>query len=183
MNELKLLPKYKKQWDKKFTTEPLFKDEDNGIYLLIENYDPITHAGTISKKIIRQFAENNCYLFEVFKILKKYHMVKFSPYTAASPMPPWRVEATPAGGQIVASYSPAPRIINGNPLINFKQISIKHLIKKRANQNSFYKNLSNIKSYNDFLNEVFNDIKMNTKITLVIQKKIGYKYYQQIEYK
>lgn len=185
MKDLKVFPKYKKQWDKKFATEPLFRDEDNGLYLIIENYDPVSHAGIINKKVIRQFEEkeltkNHHYFFEVFKALIKYQTIK---YQAHLPKASWRMNTagSSSSGQITLSYANQLSMM-GVP-VNFKKILIKHLINKRTKQNSFYKNLNNIKSYNDFLEEIFNDIKMTTKITLVIQKKIGYKYYRQIEYK
>lgn len=175
MNLLKKLPKYKKQWEKTRAIEPLIPNEDNGIYLIITNYDPITHNGIVEKKIIRQMnteqqTHNHHYFFEIFKYLKKYQS-----YNSGVEL----VFAGPSASGRNGRWIAINRVTEKEML----KTIYKHLLNKKAKQNSFYKNLSNIKGYNDFLTKVFTCLKGNTQISLVIQKKIGYKYYEIIEYK
>ena len=175
MKELKVLPKYKKEWEKKFTIDPLITNEENGIYLIIKDYDPITHNGIVETKVIRQMntsdsTHNHHYMFEIFKYIKKFqsytnHSMSFVYNPNSNSVP---------NGQWVKVSLPEKDIL--------RAIS-KHLMGKKIKQNPFYKNLENIKSYNDFIMKIFKNLKRNTEITLVIQKKVGYKYYQVIEYK
>lgn len=161
MNLNKYLPKYKKTWEKEHAITPLFRNEDNGIYLIIENYDALNHGGIVKREIISQTRLSTefdkTYIFEVFKYMKKFQA-----------MPTKKVMST--------------NTLYLNPYQIKKEV-VKHLITKRSKQNIFYKNLVHIKAYNDFVEYCFNLLRVNTSISLVIQKKIGYKYYQNTIYK
>ena len=153
------LPKYKKTWVKERSTFG-FSNSDYAIYLILETDE--NKKKTITKRL-NQYTEvypcEGIYFFEIFKYLKK----------------------------IQASFS-IPSIQKNDTLNDRKEIIKlvkKHLLKRHSNQLKLNNDkLIFLNEYSELLNECFNVLLQNNfaNISLVIQKKLGYKYYENIVY-
>lgn len=157
MNKIKDLPKYKKQWIKERHNFG-YSENLKEVYLVFEQYNPILHHGEWKTTRLLQWPKDfypceDTYFFEIFKYLIKYQK--------------WIEED---GGRFEASR------------IEMKTKIKQHLIRKHLKQLTVKTKLSILSDHSKFINYCFDKLDIRSKITLVIQKKIGYKYYENITY-
>lgn len=153
---LKCLPKYKKIWDKEKSTFG-FMDDPYSVYLIFEWLEVENFDKVVMKRIPQRelgYCSDKLYFFELFKYLKKYKK-----YT----------------GQVN---------VNKTDRKNIKKFIKMHLLQKHSKQLNKNK-LNNLKDYSNLIDYCFNALNQNgyVKISLVIEKKLGYKYYENIIYK
>lgn len=152
--KLSSLPKYKKVWSKERVNFG-HSEKPKQIFLVFDEYNPILHHGEwISRRLLQWEPElYPCEDIYFFEIFK--YLRKFQDYMAVY------------GSQ--------------HHKQDLKDQIKKHLIKKHSRQLTMDK-LSTLNSYSRLVNHVFDNIDIRNKISLVIQKKIGYKYYENITY-
>lgn len=153
MRLIKDLPKYKKSWGKEYSLSPI-QHEEGGIYLSHKYSNPLMHRGEVKQIYLSQFDNDNLYFFEVFKYLKKYQM--------------WTLitRRTTSHKEVKAAIT-------------------SHLLKKYIKTIRDERNkLGCLNDYSHFLSYCFEEFTKyrSAEISLVIQKKIGYKYYENIIY-
>lgn len=152
---LRDLPKYKKTWVKEKSTSG-FMDHPSSIYLIFESLEINNYDTVLTKRIPQKelgYPSDNLYFFELFKYLKKYK-------------------------SYVGSFSVK------KPNKNDVKKSIKmHLLQKHSKQlqkDKFF----HLNDYSGLIDYCFNALDQNgyVNISLVIEKKLGYKYYENIVY-
>ena len=163
-NLLNKLPKYKKTWVKERTNTG-YSDSLKEVYLVVEKHDSTRHNGEIKIHRLSQYSSANypcedMYFFELFKYLRKWQMFHNNEETRIYKY---------------ANFIKDP---------DLKKEIKKHLLIKHSKQLSKNKLLL-LPEYSELIDYCFNELlKYNeVKITLVIQKKLGYKYYENITYK
>lgn len=159
----KILPKYKKSFRKENSLESLGVLESSS-YLIFNSYGPTAspiYQSRDRKEIFEQKVSLNgvtpVFFFELFKYLRKYE-------------------------------SRSTREYPGNDL-HLKKLIKTHLIqkfqKRMAEDKLPYSAISNIRvinKYGELIDECFKIFQSDTKVSLVIQKRIGYKYYERTIY-
>jgi hypothetical protein len=153
---LKSLPKYKKNWDKEKSTFG-FMDDPYSVYLIFESLEVANFDRVIMKRIPQKevgYCSDNLYFFELFKYLKKYK-----------------------------SYLGSSSIKKSNKN-DIKKFIKMHLLQKHSKQLNKNK-LNHLNDYSNLIDYCFDALNQNgyVKISLVIEKKLGYKYYENIIYK
>lgn len=158
------LPKYKKTWVKERTNQG-YSENLKEVYLVAEHYDPIRHHGEVKTYRLTQWPERlypckDIYFFELFKYLRKYQLQEL-----AEEQPVLRFTTVRMNKQ------------------DLKKCIKQHLLSKHGKQLSERK-LSLLPEYSQLIEYCFNELLKyrGSKISLVIQKKIGYKYYENITY-
>ena len=169
MNLNNYLPKYEKNWSKVNSLEPI-DFEEGGTYLVIKQRNLLVHRGEITYKYLSQFNVddvNGLYFFELFKYLKKYT-------EAVAPKDPFIAAAL---NHYEADYGLIKHKIKDHLVKKYHQ-----KISKRIGLSLRFEYLN---KYKKFLDYCFDTLAVgnNIEINLVIQKRIGYKYYQNIIYK
>ena len=164
MKILKALPKYKKTWVKEISNKG-FSNDSYAVYLVAEDSDPLNHHGEYITRRLTQwpnflYPAEGMYFFELFK-----YIIKYQKYI-----------------EEVSTYRRAKNL----PIITDRDIKIaikNHLLKKHSRKLIDNK-LDLLKDYSKIVDHCFNNFFKcrSTKISLVIQKKIGYKYYENIIY-
>ena len=160
----KELPKYKKVFEKEYSLESLGTTE-NGSYIVfdrnISDVNPI-YQSRRGLEVIGQrnfiIKQTPVFFFELFKYLRKY-------------------EDKCASTQVTSNHELLKLI---------KSHLVQKFCKRMSENRTPYNAISNIRilnKYGELVDECFKIFKPGTKVTLVIQKRIGYKYYQQTIYK
>lgn len=152
---LRDLPKYKKTWVKEKSTFG-FMDDTDSICLVLESFAPTSYTKVLTIRIYQKTSFYPCsdlYFFELFKYLKKYK-------------------------SYVGSFSVK------KPNKNDIKKSIKmHLLQKHSKQLTKDK-FTFLNDYSELIEDCFDILHQDSyvNISLVIQKKLGYKYYENIIY-
>lgn len=152
---LRDLPKYKKTWVKEKSTYG-FMDDPCSVYLIFESFAPTNYSKVISKRIAQKQCAYPCedlYFFELFKYLKKFQVY-------------------------VGPFS-----IKNNKKNDLKKYIKMYLLQKHSKQLTKDKFVF-LNDYSELIDDCFNILYQDgyTNISLVIQKKLGYKYYENIVY-
>jgi hypothetical protein len=163
MTLIKNLPKYTKTW----TKEPSIKgysETEQEVYIIAEQYDPIRHHGVETVVRLKQwpnelYPAKGMYFFELFKYLRKYQLNS--------------IEEERMGPRFALKLNDA----------DLKKCIKQHLLLKHSKKLTRSK-LTLLPEYSQLIDYCFNTFlsKRGTKISLVIQKKKGYKYYENIVY-
>jgi hypothetical protein len=168
MNLNNYLPRYNKTWSKINSLEPIHH-ESGGIYLVIKQNNPLIHNGEITHKYLSQFetqATEGLYFFELFKYLKKYQ----------DAIAPKEI----ANAVNIKHYDADFGLIKHN----IKDHLVKKYNKKLSKKLNLTMRFEHLSKYKKFVDHCFDCLVGNQmEINLVIQKRIGYKYYQNIIYK
>jgi hypothetical protein len=158
---IKLLPKYKKTITKEFALKSI-SQRDGGVYLVVLNSDPVRHHGEKTVKTLAQWPNNlypaqGVYFFELFKYMVKYNNLM--------------------------NYGLHNRRLEQLDKKEIKREIKKHLLKKQSRKLT-NKKLNLLVDYSKFVDYCFDNLlsQRDTQISLVIQKKIGYRWYQNIVY-
>jgi hypothetical protein len=151
------LPKYKKQWGIERVNNG-YSENEMEVYLVFEEYNPILHHGEWKVTRLQQWRSDQypcdyMYFFEIFKYLRKY--------------------------QLWLNQRGAARELGKGQM---KPLIKQHLIKKHAEQLKGQNKLNFLGNYSKLVDHCFENLDIRAKITLVIQKKIGYKYYENVTY-
>ena len=157
------LPKYKKKWKKEFSIDPTDENEI-AIYLRSVQNSKMNsiYITNNTLKIYQGYfslEKNKIFFFELFKYLAKYYSFKF--------------ESTNMRGIYQNGYE---QDIKTHLIIKFSNNILKNL------EVSVNEKFILLKLYSDLITSSLNLVKDGHKFELVIQKKIGYKYYQNIIY-
>jgi hypothetical protein len=152
---LRDLPKYKKTWAKEKSTFG-FMDEAHSVYLIFESLEIDNYDKVVIKRIPQKqlnYPSDNLYFFELFKYLKKYKAYAGS-FSVKKP--------------------------NKNDIKKFIKM---HLLQKHSKE-LIKDKLIYLNDYSNLINYCFDALDQNAyvKISLVIEKKLGYKYYENIVY-
>lgn len=161
--DLLKLPKYKKVWSKERVNFG-YSEKPKQIFLILEDYNPTFHHGVTSSIRFLQWEPelypcNDIYFFEIFKYLKKYQKY-LSTYRSSKDKAEIKIRIRK---HLIRKHS--------KQLYKDKQ--------KQANENK----LTLLNDYSKLINKIFENLSDTVEISLVIQKKIGYKYYENITYK
>jgi hypothetical protein len=166
----KKLPKYIKRFYKEKAIQPLSNYGLESAFLLISLPNPFAQHNNIyaSMKheiVIEQLPLDRLYYFETFKYLMKY-----KDYLRINSM---------------TSDEPLVKIIKSHLMLKFNRVLIDEhetIFGSAPDKEVFRIKMIQLKEFNDFLNYCFSITNKDTKISLVIQKKIGYKYYENVNY-
>jgi hypothetical protein len=152
------LPKYIKKWETERVNSG-YSEHPKQVYLIFEEYNPTLHHGEWKTTRLLQWDSglypcNQMYFFEIFKYLRKFQL--------------WRE---------------TDGLRKSLEEVNIVKKKIKqHLMIKHYKQLNVKVKLSYLPNYVKFINYCFDTLDNRAKITLVIQKKIGYKYYENTIY-
>ena len=157
------LPKYNKRWEKERTNVG-YSDSAKEVYLIIEKKNFSVHNEEVITKRLSQYLPseypcNDLYFFELFKYLRKWQNYQ------------------------ILQFNVRPRSKKSLNDSDLKKAIKEHLLSKHSKQ--LHKNkLLLLPQYSGFIDYCFAELLKDSrvKISLVIQKKLGYKYYENIIY-
>lgn len=165
----KHLPKYKKQWLKEKALTPLYKEE-GGVYILIKSstigiYNDLVHTYVFNQ--YNPITNEELYFFELFKYLVKYKHFYNEPRIMAIRTKNGRIPLS-VSNQEILKHIKIDLITKQSKIIGALKPNIK---------------MAMLAKYSKFLDSIFKLVEVpTTEISLVIQKKIGYNYYENIKY-
>lgn len=162
------LPKYKKKWRKEFSIDSGI--EGDALYLKSIQNSNMNSICTINNTLkiyqgILPIDKNKTFFFELFKYLTKYYIFKQESFMTG-------IRAKRVG----LSEKDCEELIKTHLITKFSLTILKSL--KTSPGEKFVL----LKLYTDLINNTLGLVNDGHKFELVIQKKIGYKYYKNIIY-
>lgn len=156
----KVLPKFSKRWEKERELSGI-RSIDNGIYLILENDKMASGHESINLRAYMQLKGEvgSNYFFELFKYLKRYQAYSIMEIVVRH--------------KLLNTKKEVRNAIKVHLVKNFHKIKINETKENKIPTLTYYLKL---------VDECLDQIDGHTKISLVFQKKIGYKYYENVRY-